>query len=536
MTAAAGLLCCWLLASGAHAQADLESEAALERAAVTLDGRTLFKVRGVSGLPAADRAAMISTRIEEAAADPGFQPQQVQIIETPQMVQVAAGPRVFLRVFDADAELEQVDRNALALVTAQLIREAIIDYREQRTPERLKRGLVTALVATVALAVVLWILFWFTGRLRQLLKARFQPKVAGIRVQSLQLVPGSQIWNTIAAVAHGLRVVAVALAIYLYAEFVLMQFPRTHAFAERLATYLLDPLQAMGSAFLQELPSLLFLLVLFVVVRIVLRLLKAYFDAIGSGVIHLANFAPPWAAPTYRLVRIGVIAFALVVAYPYVPGSGSEAFKGLSIFFGVLLSIGSSSFVANSIAGYALIYRNLFAVGDRVQIGDTVGDVLEMRLQVTRIRTVKNEEVIVPNSLILNSPVINYSALAGSRGLILHTTVGIGYETPWRQVEGMLLMAAKRTPGLNSEPPPFVLQKALGDFCITYELNVYTARASDMAAQYNALHASILDVFNEYGVQIMTPAYEGDPAEPKVVPKERWYQEPSLPGGGRGTP
>jgi small-conductance mechanosensitive channel len=247
----------------------------------------------------------------------------------------------------------------------------------------------------------------------------------------------------------------------------------------------------------------------------------------------VTNFAPEWSVPTYRLVKLGVIAFALVVAYPHIPGSGSEAFKGLSIFFGVLLSIGSSSLVSNSIAGYALIYRQLFAVGDRVQIGETVGEVLEMHMQVTRIRTIKNEEVIVPNSTILNSVVINFSSLAQSRGLILHTTVGIGYETPWRQVEGMLLLAAKRTPEVLAEPPPFVLQKNLGDFAVTYELNAYTSSSSDLAQKYHALHANILDVFNEYGVQIMTPAYEGDPSSPKIVAKERWHQEPSLRPPGR---
>jgi small-conductance mechanosensitive channel len=221
------------------------------------------------------------------------------------------------------------------------------------------------------------------------------------------------------------------------------------------------------------------------------------------------------------------VAFALVVAYPYIPGSESEAFKGLSIFAGVLLSIGSSAFIANYVAGYSLIYRKLFAIGDRVRIGDVVGEVMETRVQVTRIRTPKNEEVILPNSMILQSVVTNYSTHARERGLILHTTVGIGYEVPWRQVEGMLLTAAERTGGVLQDPPPFVRQRGLADFAVNYELNVYVASADDMIGQYDKLHASIQDVFNEYGVQIMTPAYEADPPEPKVVPRERWHDKPS---------
>jgi small-conductance mechanosensitive channel len=194
-----------------------------------------------------------------------------------------------------------------------------------------------------------------------------------------------------------------------------------------------------------------------------------------------------------------------------------------------MFSLGSSSVIANLVAGYAMIYRRAFKVGDRIMVKDLTGDVTDIRLMVTHLRTIKNEEIVVPNSEILNSHVVNYSTLARSRGLILHTTVGIGYETPWRQVEGMLLAAAQRTTGLLKEPAPFVLQKSLGDFAVTYELNAYCDEAQKMSRLYTALHQNILDVFNEHGVQIMTPAYEGDPAVPKVVPKEQWYLAPAKP-------
>jgi small-conductance mechanosensitive channel len=179
------------------------------------------------------------------------------------------------------------------------------------------------------------------------------------------------------------------------------------------------------------------------------------------------------------------------------------------------------------IAGYLMTYRRAFHVGDRVKIQDVVGDVTETRLQVTHLRTVKNEEVTIPNSSILNNEVVNYSALARKEGLILHTTVGIGYETPWRQVEAMLLMAAGRTAGLMKEREPFVRHRKLGDFAVEYELNVYCDNAQAMGVLYTELHRNILDVFNEYGVQIMTPAYEGDTEQPKVVPKEQWFAAPA---------
>src|SRR5215469_9339742 len=194
-----------------------------------------------------------------------------------------------------------------------------------------------------------------------------------------------------------------------------------------------------------------------------------------------------------------------------------------------------SSLLANLIAGYTMTYRRAFHVGDRIKIGDVIGDVTQVRLMVTHLRSVKNEEFVVPNSLILNTNVVNYTTLAREQGLILHTTVGIGYETPWRQVEAMLLMAAERTAGLLQEPTPFILQQSLGDFAVNYELNVYCGEPSAMYQLYTELHRNILDVFNEYGVQIMTPSYVADPAAPKVVPQAQWFTMPAQPPSIRTT-
>jgi small-conductance mechanosensitive channel len=513
--------------AAAQAQAASPADIALDRAPVVVDGRTLAEVRGVAGKPAAERAAEIAARVVDAARDPAVRPEQLGIVETELASQIQAGDRFIMAVLDADAQVELVDRRALAEVELRLIRDAIVRYRAERTPERLREGARNAALATLVFVVALVAVLWIARRIAAAATARLRPRVLAMRVQAIQLEPGEHVWASITTAARGLRLLVVALLTYLYAQYALTQFPATRVAGERLANYLLDPLLGMGRAVVAELPSLMFLLVLFFVVRVILRMLGLYFAAIGSGAIQVGGFERIWAGPTYRLVRLGVIAFALVVAYPYIPGSESEAFKGLSIFAGVLISIGSSSFIANYMAGYTLIYRKLFSVGDRVKIGDVVGEVLEMKVQVTRLRSFKNEEVIVPNSSILQSTVVNYSTLAASRGLILHTSVGIGYEVPWRQVEGMLLAAAERTRGVLKDPPPFVLHASLGDFAIQYEVNAYVGTADDLAGRYAELHAHILDVFNEHGVQIMTPAYEGDTPEPKVVPRERWFEAPS---------
>jgi small-conductance mechanosensitive channel len=289
-----------------------------------------------------------------------------------------------------------------------------------------------------------------------------------------------------------------------------------------------DPLRGLGRGLLGAIPDLVILTVIMFAARYLLKAINLLFTGLANGRVALSGLSPELAMPTYRLVRLLVIAFTIVVAYPYIPGSGSEAFKGVSLFLGVIFSLGSSSVIGNVIAGYTMIYRRAFHVGDRVRINEHVGDVAETRLLVTHLRTPKNEEVIIPNSEILSSSVVNYSTLAREGKLILHTDVGIGYATPWRQVEAMLVQAAEHTEGLLKEPGPFVRQKALGDFAVTYEINAYCGDAQAMYELYTRLHQNILDLFNEHGVQIMTPAYEGDPAQPKVVPKEQWYAAPAI--------
>jgi small-conductance mechanosensitive channel len=321
-------------------------------------------------------------------------------------------------------------------------------------------------------------------------------------------------------------------ATYLALNFALALFPATRGFAASLFHVIVAPLVTLGNGLVAEIPNLVFLAILVLLTRYVLKTLKLFFAAVEAGTVTLSGFEAEWSMPTYKIVRILVVAFAVVVAYPYIPGSGSEAFKGVSLFLGVIFSLGSSSIIANTIAGYSMTYRRAFRVGDRIKVGDIVGDVTEVRLQVTHVRTPKNEEVVVPNSVILGGSVTNYSTLARSDGLILHTTVGIGYETPWRQVEAMLVEAAGRTPSLLRSPAPFVLQKSLGDFAVNYELNAYCDQPSAMARIYTELHRNILDVFNEYGVAIMTPAYEADPEQPKLVPKDQWYAAPAKPPEG----
>jgi len=525
-----------LLSSFAWAQTDSaltnpQAQPRVQSAPVLVDGQRLFLLRGVTAYPAEQRAAAVRDKIIALAQDESFDPNTISVVEHDDHYAIMAGSEPIVSVYDVDAELENIQRHLLAEIYQMKIIAAIQQYRNDRSSPVLIQAVIATLVATLVFIVLLW----GTRRLfRWLLnwsQEHVHKSVEELATKAHQLIPAGPVWSVMTGVLRFVRAVIYLMLTYFYLNSVLGLFPWTRPFARVLFKLVLDPLKSLWFGFLDALPSLAFLVVLWFVVRYLLRLIRAFFKGVERGRITLENFDPDWAIPTYKIVRLVVIAFAVVIAYPYIPGSDSMAFKGVSVFAGVLLSLGSSSFIANSIAGLSMTYRAAFREGDRIRVGDVVGVVEEIKLMVTRVRTPKNETVVLPNSNILNSDVVNYTHMAQQEGLILHTEVGIGYDTPWRQVEAMLLMAADRTQNLLKDPPPFVLQKSLGDFAVIYELNAYSKHENRMPRTYSDLHANIQDVFNEHGVQIMSPAYEADPDTPKLVPPAKWYEAPAKDPG-----
>ena len=496
-------------------------------APVVIDGQTLFLVRGVSAYPAEQRARQIEQRIAAIAADRSIASDTLTVVEEPSVSWIQAGRVRVMGVIAEDGAQEQMARPTLAMAYVLRIRGAIDEYRAAREPDRLWRHGGYTLAATLVLILAVFAGRLVIGWLRSAVERRYESRVHDVQIQALQIVRAKQIWALLGGFLNLLWVLAVLVTLFLYLRYVFGLFPWTRGLSIRLLEITIGPLETLANGFISEVPNLAFLVILALVTRYFLKLVRLFFQGVADGTVTLQHFDREWAWHTYRLVRMLVIALALVVAYPYVPGSQSDAFKGISLFVGLVFSLGSSSLIGNVIAGYSMVYRRAFRIGDRVKIGDHMGEVMSTRLLVTHLRTPKNELVVVPNSTVLGTEVVNFSALARDRGLILHTRVSINYSTPWRQVEAMLLEAAARTQGLLREPAPFVLQRALGDFAVTYELNAYCQTPEHMLPLYAEMHRNILDVFNEYGVQIMTPAYEGDPAEPKVVSREDWHRAPA---------
>ena len=530
LTVAAAFTFCLTIAEPLRAQQAAAPEDAEARVApVELDGTELFRVRGVSSLRADVRAQRIHDQIVRVAADPSVSVDSLRLVDENGVTRIVAGDLLLMGVVDADAALEQVERLTLATANVDRLRRAITEYRRARSPAAVRTAVIRSLVATAVLVLSLVAIVWGARRVNRAVTRRLSSRIRSVEIQSFQLMRAEQIWQGLQNVLFAVKTIVLLSLVVLYVGFVLAQFPGTRALSQNMVAFALVPVQVLAGGLVSSIPSLVFLTVLFVIVRLALRIIRLFFDAIRDRTVTMANFEPEWAGPTYKIVRLAVIALALVVGYPYIPGSSTAAFQGITVFIGIVFSLGSSAAIGNIIAGYMMTYRRALKVGDRVKIGDTVGDVIDTRLQVTHLRSLKNEEIIIPNAQIMNGEVLNYSSLAREQGLILHTEIGIGYETPWHQVEAMLLTAADRTEGLSKEPRPFILEKRLGDFAVTYELNAYCHDVPAMMRLYAALHRNILDVFNACGVQIMTPAYEGDPSEPKVAPPETWHAPPQLP-------
>jgi len=497
-------------------------QSGFEVAPVKLDGRLLFNVRGVSSLPAAERASNISNKIKQVAANDSISADAIEMRVEEDHAIIAAGNIIITRIYDADAALEGISKTLLAQTIEQKIHASISLYRKERSPAVLKKKIARAVIAAVILILLLVLLLWLIRRIKKELQKKIHKKIESVEDISYKLIKSNQIWKVFHVLLDTIRVILIAITLAFFFEYVLGLIPGTNEFINYTLDIILDPVNSLGKAFIGYIPNFVFLVVIYFITKYILQLIRLFFNGIEEKGIAIKDFKPEWAIATFRIIKFIIIAFSVVIAYPYIPGSDSVAFKGVSVFVGLLFSLGSSSFIGNIIAGYSMIYRGAFKNGDRIEVDNQVGYVEEQRLMITRLRSLKNEEIVIPNTILLNSKIVNYTTMEQELGTILHTSVGIGYETPWRQVDAMLMVAADRTEGLSKEPKPFVLKKSLGDFAVNYEINAYCKDIVGMNRIYSLLHQNILDVFNENNVQIMTPNYERDPEIPKVVPKELW--------------
>lgn len=369
------------------------------------------------------------------------------------------------------------------------------------------KGLLLAGLLTVVVSVLYRGLRKLARLLHHKLHAQRDTIVKPVQFKNMELLPRTRIAEMLQFGVKIARTFLDIILLYFYITILFSLFSFTQTWAATLFAYITTPLYSVFTSFVNFLPNIFVILVTIAVAFYLIKLTKWAFQQIENGSLEFPHFYAEWARPTYGIVRVLIIVFVVIIVFPYLPGSGSPAFQNVSLFLGLLLSISSASAVANGIAGVVLTYMRPFKIGDRVKIADTVGDVVEKSILVTRVRTIKNVEITIPNAMVLSSHLINFSTSAQERGLILHTKITIGYDVPWRTVHELLISAAQATAGINAEPKPFVLQTALNDFYVEYEINAYTNQPNTMAKIYSELHSNIQDKFNEGGVEILSPHY-----------------------------
>ncbi len=476
---------------------------------VVLNNRSVTVIytpnRGVS---AADRAKAIAARLEAFAEDRSL---PVELIQSEELsghgTVVFARNVILMAVTDADGAAVDLSRGQLATTIVAGMRDAVIQYRNDWSAKNVFKYTLYALAATTILVALL---FGLTSLYRATRRKILAWTVSSRRLKNLALsavVTPRRAAALLLTIQGAVRWVLVILLLQAYVTAIFSIFPDTAGLVVSFYAWMFAPLKVLWAQFLGYLPNLFFVIVISLVTFYILKLNHLLFLEVRDGKINFKGFDADWAEPTSKLVNIVIFTLAAMVVFPYLPGSNSPAFKGISILFGVLLSFGSGSAVANIISGAVLTYMRPYRVGDRVKIADTVGDVAEKGLLVTRVRTIKNVSITIPNAAILNAHILNYSTSARDVGLIVHSTVTIGYDAPWRKVHELLIEAAGATPGTLHHPRPFVFQTALNDFCVAYEINAYTADANHIDDIASALHQNVQDQFNAAGVEIMSPHY-----------------------------
>jgi len=475
---------------------------------VVFDGKSLFSLSTrVGSFSPADRASAVEQRLADLSKDPLAHIKTLTIAEGDTASDIVAGDEVIMSVTDADAAAAGRNRKQLAADYARLMQSALEESRRQHSLRGTLWAVFLALLATALLATLLRFLGVAFRRIRIAMDSWRETRIRSIRIQNVELLSAGRLSAVLLNAARGLHLLLAVAFLYVYLSLVLSFFPWTRGVSAALIDYLHSGAVVILNTITEDIPNIVIMLIIGIITRYVIKFCRFIFAEIGRGALTLPGFFSEWADPTYKILRFLILAFAAVVIFPYFPGHDSPAFKGVSIFVGVLFSFGSAGTVGNIIAGVLLTYTRAFQVGDRVRIADTTGDVLGRTLLVTRIRTIKNEDVTVPNSLVLSSHIVNFSSCAKEAGLILHTGVTIGYDAPWRRVHELLINAALATNGILRTPAPFVFQTALDDFYVAYEINAYTNEPNRMATIYAELHQNIQDQFNEAGVEICSPHF-----------------------------
>ena len=461
---------------------------------VVADGDTLFYLytkRG--GYTPQQRAQMTGSAIEELGRRFNLRPDSVSVDHSDIVSDLMYGNKVLLSLTDQDALWEGVSRDSLANERRQNVVDKLHEMKAEHGIWRMAKRILYFVLVIVGQYFLFRLTNWLFRKLKVRILRLKDTKIKPVSIQGYELLDAQKQANLLVFLASVGRYILMGLQLLFTVPLIFIIFPQTEGLAYRLLGYIWNPIRGIFVGIIDYIPKLFTIIVIWYEVE--------------GGRLKINGFYPDWAMPTFHIIRFLLYAFMIAMIYPYLPGSNSGVFQGISVFVGLIVSLGSSTVIGNIIAGLVITYMRPFKIGDRIQLNDTTGNIIEKTPLVTRIRTPKNEVVTVPNSFVMSSHTVNYSTSAREYGLIIHSEVSIGYDIPWRKVNELLIDAALNTPGVVDDPRPFVLETSLSDWYPVYQVNAYIKEADKMPQIYSNLHQNIQDKFNEAGIEIMSPHY-----------------------------
>ena len=493
---------------------------------VMVDGDTLFYLyTKKGGQSALQRAQETGDLMELIGKKINLDPNRVYIEKTDIFSDIMYETEVLVSFTDADAMWEGVSRDSLVASRKQIVVDKFRQMNREYGIWRLVKSVIYCLLVLVAQYLLYRLTCWgFTKIEKKILRLK-DTTLKAIKIQSYEILNTEKQVALLLVASRIVKYLVIMLQLLISLPIIFSIFPSTKGFALQLLDYFLIPIKKIALGVIGFIPNLISIFVIWYATKSLVRLARYVATEIENGNLKLNNFFPEWAMPTFNIVRFLLYTFMVAMIYNYLPGSDSGVFQGISVFVGLIISLGSSTLIANLMAGLVITFMRPFRVGDRIKLNDTMGDIIEKTPLVTRVKTPKNEIVTVPNSFVMSSLTTNYSSSAQEYGLIIHSDVTFGYEVHWEQVHQLLIQAALDTPHIEAEPRPFVLQTKLDDWYVVYQINAYTRHPEKMALIYSDLHQNIQNVFNEAGIEIMSPHFMGVRKADEVFMPEEYLQK-----------
>lgn len=522
-----------LFALNLNAQKALINKSQKSFPVIGLLNDTLFSISERAGsFSPKERAFAITQRINKIADNNILNINEIETLKIENDIDLIYQDEVLMSISIKDAASFDLQQEDLANQIKNIISSDIKKFKYETSFITILKEIGLAILTLFILVIILILNKKLFKYIASKILEQQGKKINGINIKNYTLFDAHKEVKFLITLSIFLKWIVNLIIIYITLPILFGIFPWTKNLAKTLFGYIIEPIKRISNELWEYLPNLFTIIIILFVFKYILRGLNYLKTEIEDGNLKIKGFYPDWANSTHQIIKILIYAFMLIVIFPYLPGSDSTVFKGVSVFLGVLFSFGSAGSLSNIIAGLVITYMRLFKIGDRVKIGDVVGDIIEKTLLVTRIRTIKNEIISIPNSTIMNSHTINYSSDAPENGLIIHSTVTIGYDVPWKDMHSYLIEAAKRTNLIEKKPEPFVLQTSLDDFYVSYQINAYTKSPNKQAIIYSDLHQNIQDVCNENNIEIMSPHYRGvrdgnDVAIPKDY-KSSEYKKPTF--------